>query len=81
MDKGSTFMDVMVMPLVDGEPSCALYTKELEATFESLRRRAAKMLTVLNTLAGVSCNVSEVDQWARSAGDEHQRRAWGAVNQ
>jgi len=56
---GQVAMDVMVKPPVEGEPSYALYKQEMDSTYDALRRKAAKLASVLNTLPGISCNPSE----------------------
>eukprot|EP00168_Porphyra_purpurea_P018613 TRINITY_DN7020_c0_g1_i1.p1 TRINITY_DN7020_c0_g1~~TRINITY_DN7020_c0_g1_i1.p1 ORF type:complete len:342 (-),score=137.25 TRINITY_DN7020_c0_g1_i1:69-1094(-) len=56
---GQVAMDVLVKPPAEGEPSYALYKQEVDATYDALRRKAAKLASVLNTLPGISCNPSE----------------------
>jgi len=50
---GQAAMDVMVKPPVEGEPSFALYKQEMDATYDALRCKTAKLASVLNTLPGI----------------------------
>lgn len=52
----------MVDPPKEGEESYAQYTKERDGIYDSLKRRAQKLTTFLNTLEGVTCNSAEGEQ-------------------
>jgi alanine transaminase len=47
---------MVVNPPRPGDESYALYSKERDEIYESLKRRAVKLSTFFNTLEGVSCN-------------------------
>lgn len=49
-------MSLKVNPPKSGEESFALYSKERDTIFESLKRRALKLSKFFNTLEGVTCN-------------------------
>jgi len=61
---GQLLLDVMVTPPKIGEESYEFYTKERDAVVESLKRRATKLTTFLNTLEGVTCNPAEGAMYA-----------------
>jgi len=50
----------MVNPPKPGEPSYALYEKETTAIYESLKRRAVKLVEGFRKMEGVTCNYSQV---------------------
>jgi aspartate/methionine/tyrosine aminotransferase len=49
-------MSLKVNPPQQGDESFALYAKERDTIFESLKRRALKLSKFFNTLEGVTCN-------------------------
>ena len=56
---GQIAVDLMMAPPAEGDESFALYKKETQGIFESLKRRAARLAAALNSFEGVSCNDSE----------------------
>lgn len=61
---GQVMTDLMVSPPKEGDPSYALYKKEFDDIFESLTRRAKKLVAGLNALEGVTCNASSGAMYA-----------------
>jgi len=61
---GQLLMEVMVNPPKEGEESYALYARERDAIYSSLKRRAQKLTTFLGTLEGVTCNPAEGAMYA-----------------
>eukprot|EP01116_Phalansterium_solitarium_P022553 TRINITY_DN7488_c0_g2_i1.p1 TRINITY_DN7488_c0_g2~~TRINITY_DN7488_c0_g2_i1.p1 ORF type:complete len:515 (-),score=233.51 TRINITY_DN7488_c0_g2_i1:386-1930(-) len=61
---GQILMDVMVNPPKPGEASYELYVKERDAIYESLKRRATKLVSFLNAQKNVSCNAAEGAMYA-----------------
>jgi len=61
---GQLMVGLMVRPPKEGEESYALYKKERDAVYESLRRRANLLNEALNKLEGVSCNPPEGAMYA-----------------
>ncbi|KAJ3045254.1 hypothetical protein HDV00_011126 [Rhizophlyctis rosea] len=57
--QGQVMVDLMVNPPRKGEPSHQLYQSEIEAIYESLKRRARKLADALNELEGVTCNPAQ----------------------
>uniref|UniRef100_A0A7S1XGN3 Aminotransferase class I/classII large domain-containing protein n=1 Tax=Compsopogon caeruleus TaxID=31354 RepID=A0A7S1XGN3_9RHOD len=55
---GQVALSVMVNPPQPGDVSYEQYTRERTATFESLKRKADKLVAALNTFEGVTCNRS-----------------------
>lgn len=49
----------MVKPPKEGEQSYQKYKEERDAIFNSLKRRAEKLVKFLNTLEGVTCNPAQ----------------------
>lgn len=56
---GQITVDVMVNPPREGDASYPQYKQETDAIYNSLKRRASKLVAALNTLEGVSCQPSE----------------------
>ena len=56
---GQLTVGLMVNPPRAGDPSYALYKKEVTDIYESLKRRAEKVTGALRSLEGVTCNPSE----------------------
>lgn len=54
----------MVNPPKVGDPSYFLYQKERDEIYDSLKRRAIKLTTFLNTLEGVTCNAAQGAMYA-----------------
>ncbi|KAI9013462.1 pyridoxal phosphate-dependent transferase [Hyaloraphidium curvatum] len=52
---GQILVDLMVDPPRPGDPSYEQYKEETIGTYESLKRRAIKLVAFFNTLPGVSC--------------------------
>lgn len=52
---GQVLVDLMVDPPKPGEPSYELYQRETTETYESLKRRAVKLVKFFNSLEGVTC--------------------------
>jgi len=52
---GQVVVDLMVNPPQEGDPSYELYTKEITAIFQSLKRRAEKLVAAFNKMEGMSC--------------------------
>lgn len=61
---GQVVVDLMVNPPKEGDESFPLYKKETDAIFQSLKRRAEKLVKLLNQLEGVSCNPAEGAMYA-----------------
>jgi len=61
---GQLLMECMVDPPKEGEESYSLYIKERDEIYDSLKRRAQKLTTFLNTLEGVTCNSAEGAMYA-----------------
>lgn len=53
---GQVAVELMVNPPKQGDPSFDLFHKQYYGQFESLKRRAARLVDALNTLDGVSSN-------------------------
>eukprot|EP00048_Salpingoeca_helianthica_P023030 m.21822 g.21822 ORF g.21822 m.21822 type:complete len:499 (-) comp8153_c1_seq1:43-1539(-) len=56
--QGQIMVGLMVNPPKEGEPSHAQYVRETTAIYDSLKRRAAKLVAAFNSLPGISCNPS-----------------------
>lgn len=56
---GQLTVGLMVNPPRAGDPSYALYDKEIRTIYESLKRRAQRVVGLLNSLEGVSCQNAE----------------------
>jgi len=56
---GQITVGLMVNPPKPGQPSYELYKKESTTTFDSLKRRAEKLVKSLNELEGVTCNTAQ----------------------
>jgi alanine transaminase len=54
----------MVKPPQKGEESYEVYTKEKDQILGSLKRRADKLTSFLNTLPGIKCNPAEGAMYA-----------------
>ncbi|KAG1223281.1 hypothetical protein G6F68_020388 [Rhizopus microsporus] len=52
-------VDLMTNPPVEGDASYPQYKEEIDAIYQSLRRRAIKLATCFNNLEGVTCNSAE----------------------
>mmetsp|Transcript_7404 Transcript_7404/g.10258 ORF Transcript_7404/g.10258 Transcript_7404/m.10258 type:complete len:228 (+) Transcript_7404:3-686(+) len=61
---GQLLMEVMVNPPQPGQQSYDTYVKERDAIYDSLKRRAEKLVSFLNTLEGVRCNPAEGAMYA-----------------
>jgi aspartate/methionine/tyrosine aminotransferase len=61
---GQIVMGLVVNPPKEGETSFALYKKERDDIYNSLKRRAQKLIAALNKLEGVSCNQAEGAMYA-----------------
>jgi len=57
--QGQVIVDLMVNPPKKGDPSYKLYNEEVTSTYESLRRRAVKLVEALRKLEGVTCNYAQ----------------------
>jgi len=53
---GQCMVDMMVNPPKEGDASYALFAKEYQKQYESLRGRAAILTKELNKIDGISCN-------------------------
>jgi alanine transaminase len=58
--QGQIMVDLMVQPPKRGDKSYALYHKELNGIYESLRRRSMKLSECFNQLEGITCNNAQV---------------------
>jgi len=56
---GQILVDLMVNPPKPGEESHPLWEKETQEMYESLKRRATKLVKFFNTMEGVSCQNAE----------------------
>ncbi|KAG1054992.1 hypothetical protein G6F46_000275 [Rhizopus delemar] len=56
---GQIMVDLMTNPPVEGDASYPQYKEEIDAIYQSLRRRAIKLATCFNNLEGVTCNSAE----------------------
>ena len=56
---GQIIMGLSVNPPKENEPSFGLWRKETREIYDSLRRRAEKVVSTLNKLQGISCNPVE----------------------
>ncbi|KAJ2783081.1 alanine transaminase [Coemansia javaensis] len=54
--QGQMAVDIMVNPPQPGDASHAQYTAELDAIYQSMRRRAKKLAEAFNSLPNMSCN-------------------------
>nr|CAG4716117.1 unnamed protein product [Naegleria fowleri] len=61
---GQIMVDLMVRPPAPGEASYEEYIKERDAILNSLKRRAEKLVKMLNSLEGVSCQPVEGAMYA-----------------
>lgn len=61
---GQVVMGLVVNPPKPGEPSYPLYKTERDAVYDSLKRRAQKLIAALNKLEGVQCNAAEGAMYA-----------------
>jgi alanine transaminase len=61
---GQIFVDLLVKPPKEGDVSYKQFCDERDAIMSSLKRRADKLVKTLNTLEGVSCNVTEGAMYA-----------------
>jgi aspartate/methionine/tyrosine aminotransferase len=61
---GQVMTDCMVNEPKPGDPSYAVYKAEFDKIFQSLQRRALKLVKTLNTLPGYSCNPSSGAMYA-----------------
>jgi alanine transaminase len=61
---GQVMCGLMVNPPKAGEPSFALYQKEHDGIFESLKRRAKLLVESLNKVPGITCNEAEGAMYA-----------------
>lgn len=57
--QGQILVDLAMKPPADGDPSYPLYKKEVDGIYESLQRRAKRLVAALNTLEGVTCNAAQ----------------------
>lgn len=57
--QGQIMVDLMVNPPKQGDVSFELYKKETEGIYESLKRRANKLVDAFNAMENVSCNKAE----------------------
>jgi alanine transaminase len=57
--QGQVMLELMVNPPKKGDPSYELFRKENDDIYESLKRRAQKIQSALNTMEGVSCNKAQ----------------------
>ena len=53
-------VDLMVNPPQPGDDSYALYHEETTAIYESLGRRAVRLVEAFRKMEGVTCNYSQV---------------------
>lgn len=53
---GQLMVELMVNPPKNNDPSYALYKKETDTIYESLRQRSQMLADVFNSLEGVTCN-------------------------
>eukprot|EP00571_Detonula_confervacea_P008049 CAMPEP_0172317416 /NCGR_PEP_ID=MMETSP1058-20130122/31522_1 /TAXON_ID=83371 /ORGANISM="Detonula confervacea, Strain CCMP 353" /LENGTH=496 /DNA_ID=CAMNT_0013031969 /DNA_START=96 /DNA_END=1582 /DNA_ORIENTATION=- len=61
---GQMMMSLMVRPPLPGEESYELFSKEENAIFESLKRRAVSLVQGLNAIDGMTCNPSDGAMYA-----------------
>jgi len=61
---GQIMVDLMVRPPAQGEASYGEYVAERDAILNSLKRRAEKLVKMLNSLEGVSCQPVEGAMYA-----------------
>merc|ERR1719428_1728722 len=61
---GQVMCDMMVNEPQPGDPSYESYKAEFDKIFQSLQRRALKLVNGLNSLEGVSCNASSGAMYA-----------------
>lgn len=61
---GQLAVGLMVNPPKPGDPSYKLYHEETTAIYESLKRRAVRVVESLNSMEGVTCNPSEGAMYA-----------------
>lgn len=61
---GQLTVDVMVKPPRAGDASYARHQAEMKEIFDSLKRRAAKLAEMLNSLEGVTCNSAQGAMYA-----------------
>ncbi|KAL9655751.1 hypothetical protein ABK040_004979 [Willaertia magna] len=61
---GQLMVDLMVNPPKKGEPSYEQYINERDTILNSLKRRAEKLVSLLNSLEGVSCQPVEGAMYA-----------------
>lgn len=61
---GQIMVDLMVNPPKNGEPSYPTYSKERDDILSSLKHRAEKLVTTLNSMEGVSCQRAEGAMYA-----------------
>lgn len=53
---GQILLNLMVEPPHPQDPSYELYEAEIEATYDSLKRRSLRMQTALESMTDVTCN-------------------------
>jgi len=61
---GQVMTSLMVRPPREGDESYPLFSEEQNGIFESLKRRASKLVDALNSMDGVSCNACEGAMYA-----------------
>merc|ERR1711991_849261 len=61
---GQLAVGLLVNPPKEGDESYAQYKQETDAIYQSLKRRARKVCSALDSLEGVSCNQSEGAMYA-----------------
>ena len=57
---GQVMMGLLVDPPREGQPSYTVYRREIDAIYESLKRRGAMLADAFKHLEGVTCNPAEV---------------------
>ncbi|KAJ1723197.1 alanine transaminase [Coemansia erecta] len=57
--QGQMAVDTMVNPPKKGDPSYAQYAAEIDAIFQSMRRRAKRLATAFDSLPNMSCNSAQ----------------------
>lgn len=62
--QGQVMVGLMVNPPKPGQPSYELYNAEVTGIYDSLKRRAEKVVNTLNDLEGYSCNRSQGAMYA-----------------
>ncbi|KAF6002935.1 glycerol-3-phosphate O-acyltransferase 2 [Cyanidiococcus yangmingshanensis] len=61
---GQVMIDCVVRPPQPGQPSYDLYAKERKERYESLKRRASRIVDAFRSMRGVQCNPSEGAMYA-----------------